>query len=196
MSDINIKRKVTLKRKNETLGETPRDKKPKKPIWFVIIGLVVIGGIFGLVKANQHKSLDGVTNNVVADNPGFREENDLVPNSKGDLNSNSGNGNTDQAFVGQDGAEQEPIASSIENTVEIEPIKPSGIETSATLNDIPNSDGKKPMPAIVSGSVEEKAKQVIRGDFGNGKDRRQVLGLEYTAIQTRVNEIYQGGLVE
>ena len=45
--------------------------------------------------------------------------------------------------------------------------------------------------AAVQGSVEEKAKQVIRGVFGNGPERKQALGAEYEEIQSKVNEIYK-----
>ena len=39
-------------------------------------------------------------------------------------------------------------------------------------------------------TIEEKAKQVIRGNFGNGAARKQALGGEYDTIQRRVNEMY------
>src|SRR5574344_712769 len=44
-------------------------------------------------------------------------------------------------------------------------------------------------------NVEAKAKQVIRGDFGNGYVRKQKLGSEYTSIQNKVNEMYRTGIV-
>ena len=43
---------------------------------------------------------------------------------------------------------------------------------------------------IPNGTLEEIAKQVIRGDFGNGMDRKKALGSEYDVIQSKVNEIY------
>jgi hypothetical protein len=43
--------------------------------------------------------------------------------------------------------------------------------------------------AVGLGTLEEKAKQVIRGEFGSGKERKKVLGSEYEDIQTKVNEI-------
>lgn len=50
-----------------------------------------------------------------------------------------------------------------------------------------NSSSQSNVP---NGSIEEKARQVIRGDFGNGLDRKNALGSEYNAIQSKVNEIY------
>lgn len=49
--------------------------------------------------------------------------------------------------------------------------------------------------APVSGDVVENAKRVIRGDFGNGKERKDKLGSAYTEIQSKVNEMYRQGLV-
>jgi hypothetical protein len=52
-----------------------------------------------------------------------------------------------------------------------------------------------PAPALPQGTLEEKAKKVIRGDFGNGVDRKQSLGSEYVTIQQKVNEMYRNGEV-
>ncbi len=49
--------------------------------------------------------------------------------------------------------------------------------------------------SIPVGSIEEKAKLVIRGDFGNGEERKMKLGSEYSTIQNKVNEMYAKGLV-
>lgn len=49
--------------------------------------------------------------------------------------------------------------------------------------------------APVSGDVEENARRVIRGDFGNGQERKDKLGSSYSEIQGKVNEMYRQGLV-
>ena len=49
--------------------------------------------------------------------------------------------------------------------------------------------------SVPVGTLEEKAKLVIRGDFGNGEERKGKLGSEYSAIQGKVNEMYAKGLV-
>lgn len=51
-------------------------------------------------------------------------------------------------------------------------------------------------PTIPQGTIEEKAKRVIRGDFGNGTERKQALGSEYNLIQSKVNEMYRNGEVK
>ena len=40
--------------------------------------------------------------------------------------------------------------------------------------------------------LERMANAVIRGDYGNGDDRRSILGIYYDTIQTRVDEILKG----
>lgn len=47
----------------------------------------------------------------------------------------------------------------------------------------------------INDDVEENARRVIRGDFGNGQTRKDKLGSSYSEIQGRVNEMYRQGLV-
>ena len=49
--------------------------------------------------------------------------------------------------------------------------------------------------APIGGDVVENAKRVIRGEFGNGQERKDKLGSAYAEIQSKVNEIYRQGLV-
>ena len=49
--------------------------------------------------------------------------------------------------------------------------------------------------APIGGDVVENAKRVIRGDFGNGQERKDKLGSAYAEIQSKVNEMYRQGLV-
>jgi hypothetical protein len=41
------------------------------------------------------------------------------------------------------------------------------------------------------GTIEEKANQVISGDFGNGANRKRALGKDYAKIQAKINEMYR-----
>jgi len=50
--------------------------------------------------------------------------------------------------------------------------------------------------APIGGDVVENAKRVIRGDFGNGQERKDKLGSAYSEIQSKVNEMYLNGLVK
>lgn len=67
------------------------------------------------------------------------------------------------------------------------PAKPSlPKQTTATIQEV---------SATINGDVEENARRVIRGDFGNGQTRKDKLGASYSEIQGRVNEMYRQGLV-
>ena len=46
-----------------------------------------------------------------------------------------------------------------------------------------------------SGTVEEEAREVIRGKYGNGDVRKRNLGGRYAEIQSKVNEMYRNGQV-
>jgi hypothetical protein len=71
----------------------------------------------------------------------------------------------------------------------------------ASTNSQTDKSAKNAGPAVsssevtLSGTIEEKAKQVIRGDFGNGQVRKDKLGASYAEIQSKVNEMYRNGLV-
>ena len=58
----------------------------------------------------------------------------------------------------------------------------------------PVSAGRVADSPVKEGSVEDKARQVIDGVYGNGTDRKNALGVEYRAIQSKVNELYRRGL--
>lgn len=54
---------------------------------------------------------------------------------------------------------------------------------------ISNDNYKKMVTATINNDVDEIAKQVIKGNFGNGKQRKELLGSNYDAVQKRVNEM-------
>jgi len=56
-----------------------------------------------------------------------------------------------------------------------------------------NKAGKQIYPTTsTSADIEALAKAVIRGEYGNGNERKQKLGSLYDAVQKRVNEILGG----
>ena len=52
--------------------------------------------------------------------------------------------------------------------------------------------GNKPEPINNEKSVEELARAVIRGEYGNGDERKNRLGSRYNEVPARVNEILLG----
>ncbi|MBM3454677.1 MAG: hypothetical protein FJX80_05970 [Bacteroidetes bacterium] len=51
------------------------------------------------------------------------------------------------------------------------------------------TDDKNTNPPQLEGTLEEKARLVIKGAFGNGAERRSALGSQYDEIQAKVNEL-------
>lgn len=50
-------------------------------------------------------------------------------------------------------------------------------------------EGESSVPVAPTGSIDEQARQVIKGTYGNNPVRRHKLGADYHAIQKRVNEL-------
>lgn len=70
--------------------------------------------------------------------------------------------------------------------------KQDSFETNTSIHSIETVYDKS---LDVIDNLEEKALRTIRGDFGNGKERKEKLGSEYSVIQNKVNEMYREGLV-
>ena len=108
--------------------------------------------------------------------------------------------------VEQSKPQSEPL-SNIEKTAEVQ-----SVNNNKTAENLTKSSPNTPNPSVaenkqspspqtksdsspsvkqLQGSIEEKARQVISGAFGNGADRKNALGNEYAAIQEKVNEMYR-----
>lgn len=64
--------------------------------------------------------------------------------------------------------------------------EPSEVQTNSSYSRISES---------LSSDAQENAQRVIRGEFGNGQERKDRLGSSYAEIQNKVNEMYRNGLV-
>lgn len=100
---------------------------------------------------------------------------------------------------------EEPVANEQPATTSAVPAKPTQptaekSETTPAKKEQPTAakpaESATPAPTLPQGTLEEKAKRVIRGDFGNGADRIKALGSEYNAIQSKVNDMYRKGEVK
>lgn len=74
---------------------------------------------------------------------------------------------------------------------------PSGYENGRTVDSLPGGGGgsseEKETGDLSGDDVHALALQVIRGDFGNGQIRKDLLGEKYDVIQTKVNELMRAG---
>lgn len=71
---------------------------------------------------------------------------------------------------------------------------PSGYENGRTVDSL-KGGGKEQSDEESEGDydLDSMALQVIRGDFGNGQIRKDLLGGDYDKIQSRVNELMKAG---
>ena len=94
--------------------------------------------------------------------------------------------------------ETSPEASSSKDNskkdVPAKPTEPAKVTSQPTNTVQPSTPTVQ--PATLTGTLEEKAKDVIRGNYGNGEVRKQKLGDQYAEIQGKVNEMYRNGLVK
>lgn len=81
---------------------------------------------------------------------------------------------------------EEPTAN-VDNPAETE-AKPVNEEQKNPETEIVNNP-----PVTQSGDITMDAKKAIRGDFGNGAERRKNLGANYDKVQAVVNKMYQDG---
>ena len=71
----------------------------------------------------------------------------------------------------------------------------------ASVKSDPSTGGSvrqtNPVPVVnPTGAVDEEAREVIRGKYGNGNVRKRNLGSRYAEIQSKVNEMYRNGQVK
>lgn len=211
--------KVTLKRKQP---EAPVVAEPKqKPVspsstgkksnTGKVIGVLVAAIIAGIFFINNKEGEGGNDSNpteAIAQNTKDQNEGNDTPtaeNSNEDASTESKGGseapvakNTDKSPANTTSSANH--AKATDNLVAEQPTKqnpatiaePARSKPAATQTTKPSSSSTS---APVSGDVEENARRVIRGDFGNGLERRDKLGTSYSEIQGKVNEMYRQGLV-
>ena len=202
---VELKKKVTLKTKvaetatqNQQITQQPNPSsngKGKKLGVFMLIAVIAVVAFFLLKPNNSGNDVSvssPATSETVAQNSDNAQKQEVeqpisesTPNEEStpvveeDKSNNEvgdNNGNKSAPVSGQEEKNQ------------------ATTEISTQTKEVPSKTTQKE-EAIPVGSIEEKAKLVIRGDFGNGEERKMKLGTEYSAIQNRVNEMYAKGLV-
>lgn len=211
--------KVTLKR-NQPEASVVAEPQPaptpqlgkKSNTGKVIGGLVaaaIIAGIFFFINNKEGEGgNDSNPTEAIAQNTKDQNEGNDTPTaekSNEDASTESKGGseapvakNTDKSPANTTSSANH--AKATDNLVAEQPTKqnpatiaePAQSKPAATQTTKPSSSSTS---APVSGDVEENARRVIRGDFGNGLERRDKLGSSYSEIQGKVNEMYRQNLV-
>lgn len=206
----------TAEPKQEPKPVSPTPQPEKKPNTGKVIGgliaAAIIAGIFFFINNKESENgNDNTQTEAIAQNTENQDKGNnalAAENSNEDASAESkgvpANGseapvaeNTDKSPANTTSSANHAKAN--DNQVAEQPTKqnpatiaePAQSKPAATQNTKPSSSTSVP----VSGDVEENARRVIRGDFGNGQERKDKLGSSYSEIQGKVNEIYRQGLV-
>jgi cytoskeletal protein RodZ len=166
-------------------NSSPASKKSKGRLWLLLLVLVLAAIVFCVKKCSPDKEVDSSEAPI--------EQTTTSTENTQDTETENINDETVDVNVSE---ETSTPAASEDEAIQPENVIPSNetIEPAAqpvvepTRSDTPTSPQ--------GGNLDEKARQVIRGDFGNGAERKQNLGHEYNAIQQRVNEMYRNDEVE
>lgn len=187
---VQIKRKVTLKKKtaepietasNSSLSTSPNNKHKGIIGGIVALVLLVVVILMFVNKDNSEDQSLTIAQTVVENANEKSEDVSATPEDK------------DSQVVEEQETSPKPLADE----------QKKSDKATDSVKDLPQK-GKssiikeresKGTTDIVSGSLEQKAKNVIRGDYGNGEERKQKLGNQYEEIQAKVNEMYRNGLV-
>lgn len=201
---------VVAEPKQKPISPTPQlgKKSNTGKVIGVLVAAAIIAGIFFINNKEGEGGNDSNPTEAIAQNTKDQNEGNDTPtaeNSNEDASTESKGGseapvakNTDKSPANTTSSANH--AKATDNLVAEQPTKqnpatiaePAQSKPAATQTTKPSSSSTS---APVSGDVEENARRVIRGDFGNGLERRDKLGTSYSEIQGKVNEMYRQGLV-
>ena len=219
---VTLKRKLpeapVVTEPKPTPAPTPQPEKKSntgKVIGGLIAAAAIIAGIFFFINNKESEGgNDSTPTEVIAQNTENQNEGNDAPaaetsNKNASAESKGVPANTSEAPVAENTDESPATPTSSvtpakanDNQVAerpakrnhatiAEPAKTAQSKPAATQTTKPFSVTSAP----VSGDVEENARRVIRGDFGNGQERKDKLGSSYSEIQGKVNEMYRQGIV-
>ena len=215
--NIQLKRKVTIRTKTGGQNPSPdgggsNGNNGSKVKWYaaVLAGLLALGGGgYYLSQQGEDKPQPVVavaetsqSDEVAKD--GTTEGNQNEQNQEGETPADAATAeNPSGDTPANDAPAGEPPATPRQKTDAEAPASgstPASPSASQPVQDKPkvNSVQSKEVtgPSSATGAIEEEAKEVIRGKYGNGDVRKRNLGDRYTEIQNKVNEMYRNGQVQ
>lgn len=148
----------------------------KKPLGILTI-VAALGGIYSLFDTDTQKNTDGVVAGGTNGGTQSSEDSPVEDDNQADKQSAEQEDRDLKQDDSQNEVEQQQV-----NDAEVQ----QNQRTPVTIREERSN-------APLSGTLEEKAKRVIRGDFGNGQVRKDRLGADYAEIQGKVNEMYRNG---
>lgn len=216
---VQLKRKVTLRTKEtpevsapkveETAtkgpGVTPQPSSGGGKWWVaaVVVALLVAGGVYFVRQCGADRTPSvataGQNDSVVVDSVPAAAS----PSGGGAAASEgtgeaapaaNGNSETTAAPTGETSSAKANSAASVPTTAASTSSAPAS--TSSVPASASSTSTSAPITAATpaqapKGSVEQTAREVMRGVYGNGQVRKDQLGSRYAKVQRRVNQIYR-----
>lgn len=196
---VQLKKKVTLKTKKvdsdikqdiqskDTASQEPVKNSNggnKRNLW-IFLGIIALVVMLSFVFLGKNK---GSKSQLPKDNGGTVVKIDSIkPTEDNTETTDSISVTKEDSALKKDSVNLTPEKSSNEDNSN------NGSTTNVAKDELkPQNSSSEPL----NGSLEQKAIAVIRGTYGNGLERKQKLGNEYTVIQNKVNEMYRDGLVD
>ncbi len=196
---VQLKKKVTLKTnkvdsdiKQDIQSKDTASQEPvknsnggnKRNLW-IFLGIIALVVILSFVFLGKNK---GSKSQLPKDNGGTVVKIDSIkPTEDNTETADSISVTKEDSALKKDSVNLTPEKSSNEDNSN------NGSTTNVAKDELkPQNSSSEPL----NGSLEQKAIAVIRGTYGNGLERKQKLGNEYTVIQNKVNEMYRDGLVD
>ena len=166
--------------------EQPQNSKKKWWVWILL--LLLVGGIVASVLTkNANPSVDDVDDNIESTSPEVDPQVESVVDTTPDSQS-------EQVVDSKSDNQSESVADSkpdnqSESVADSKPEQQAEQDKSATPVEKPETSS--PSNGLTQKQVEQRAMDVIRGDYGNGQERKNRLGSEYDRVQRAVNKIYR-----
>lgn len=181
----NLTKYKPVKADNSSLSNTQTGFKKKSPVLIITLAVIIIGiGVFWFMN---NKENDSAVKGDVENSSDISEETVAPAPSSEDQPAIE----TVEAIDNSIDETNEQITTTNGNNDVQETTSVNTNNSSTSQSNIITSTTSSPK---LQGTIEEKARQVISGAFGNGADRKNALGSEYAAIQAKVNEIYRNGI--
>lgn len=201
---VELKKKVTLKTKvaetatqnqQTTQQPNPSSNGKGKKLGVLIVIVVIAVVAFFLLKPDNSGNDVSVSSPATSETVAQNADNDQIQEAEQPISESTSNEESTPVVEEDKSNKEAGDNNKLTTTSEQEGKTQTTSETTNQTKDVASETTQKKEAIPVGSSIEEKAKLVIRGDFGNGEERKMKLGSEYSAIQNKVNEMYAKGLV-
>jgi hypothetical protein len=186
-NNVKLKRKVQLRRKESepelVVTQENNDSKKSKTWLWILLGIIALGVIVYAIlpksdkNATESTAIANAATVVTEEAPSATQEQVATEEVNNDTVSDDTNAVPDETNKEAQESAQAKVETSVVNN---EPTQPTSVASTSAPE--------------LSDDVQAEAMKVIRGDYGIGKKRKELLGSKYQTIQNRVNELKSEGI--